>query len=150
MVPVVRKSAVAPPPGRSSRVVWMLVLLLAGPLAVWSGPVRTQAPDAPPVSSGHTGVGTRARLTAADASKAASEARAEVSATLAPGLELSLWAAPALVADTFGIDFDATGTAYVSPRRAPTIRSTSGSILIGSPTCTHCAASRICVSSSGV
>ena len=101
-----------------SRKVWLAVIAVALGLVVGQEPLQTQAPAAASPTSGPIGVGTRASLTPAEAAKAAAEARASVSATLAAGLELSLWASSALVADTFGIDFDASGTAYVvaSPR----------------------------------
>jgi hypothetical protein len=66
------------------------------------------------------------RLTPAAAAAAADAARASVVVTVAQGLDLSLWASTALVADTVTLDFDGSGTAYVisSPRakHAPDIR----------------------------
>ena len=58
------------------------------------------------------------RLDPAEAERLAKEARAAITVTMAPGLEVSLWAPSALVKDPIAIAIDARGVMYVtsSPR----------------------------------
>src|SRR5687767_10484602 len=53
------------------------------------------------------------RLTPAEASTFAREARQKVNVEMPPGIELSLWASERLVTDPIAIDVDANGAAYV-------------------------------------
>ena len=57
---------------------------------------------------------TTVRLSADSATKLSQAGRASVSAPLAPGLELSLWAPEGMVSDPIGISFDDRGRLYVT------------------------------------
>ena len=63
----------------------------------------TRAPDPGPV-----------RLDADEAGRLAADARKEVAAELAPGLELALWAPKRLITDPVALDVDPHGTVYVT------------------------------------
>ena len=58
------------------------------------------------------------RLDPGEAERLAKEARAAINVTMAPGLEVSLWAPSALVKDPIAVEIDARGVMYVtsSPR----------------------------------
>jgi len=57
---------------------------------------------------------TTVKLSPDSAMKLSQAGRASVSAPLAPGLELSLWAPDGMVADPIGISFDDRGRLYVT------------------------------------
>jgi quinoprotein glucose dehydrogenase len=54
------------------------------------------------------------RLTAADAARLAAEARQSVKVEMPPGFELKLWASDALLVDPMALEFDESGTLYVT------------------------------------
>jgi quinoprotein glucose dehydrogenase len=63
-------------------------------------------------------LGQSVRLDPTEAARKAAEERKGVPAQAGPGLEVSVWAPPGLVADPLAIDIDPTGVAYIvaSPR----------------------------------
>ncbi|MFL5620830.1 MAG: HEAT repeat domain-containing protein [Gemmatimonadaceae bacterium] len=80
-----------------------------------TAPVATSAParalvsvPVPPFAA------TTVRFSADSAMKLSQAGRATVSAPLAPGLELSLWAPEGMVSDPIGISFDDRGRLYVT------------------------------------
>ena len=77
--------------------------------AAASAPVRPLVSEpVPPFTA------TAVRFSADSATKLSQAGRAAVSAPLAPGLELSLWAPEGMVADPIGISFDDRGRLYVT------------------------------------
>jgi len=105
---------------RARRAGRLSIVALVAAATLVAGGSRADAPT--PIGSSPqgapTGQGTLVRLTPAAAAAAADAVRASVAVSLAQGLDLSLWASTALVADTVTLDIDGTGTAYVisSPR----------------------------------
>jgi len=103
------RTAAAPvgsPGGRGARRLGALVVaagaLLTAKMSVSAG---DQAALPPP---------TTVRLSPADALRLSREGRQSVSAQLADGLELTLWASGSLVADPIAMDIDSRGAMYVS------------------------------------
>ena len=86
----------------------VLPLIVATLLLAGSSPVFVQTPVVPPLEPGET-----VQLSAEEARAAAEEARAAAAIQLADGLEVGVWATGHLVADTFPIDMDAHGVAWV-------------------------------------
>lgn len=83
-------------------------LTIAALLLAASSPVFVQTPVQPPMKAGET-----VQLDPAEARRMAEEARAGQAIQLADGLEASVWATAHLAVDTFPIDMDPFGVAYV-------------------------------------
>ena len=83
----------------------MFAILLAVPGALTLSGRQTAANQALPRT---------VQLTPADATRMAAEARKSVSVELFPGLELSLWAPQSLTTDPVSLEFDETGTLFVT------------------------------------
>jgi putative heme-binding domain-containing protein len=80
-----------------------------GPAPVASAPARALVSvPVPPFTA------TTVKLPADSASKLSEAGRASVTAPLAPGLELKLWAPEGMIADPIGIAFDDLGRLYVT------------------------------------
>lgn len=77
-------------------------------LAARQAGVAVQTPAKPPMKAGEV-----VRLDAAEARRAADEARKSMPIQLAEGLEVNVWAPKQLVADALALDIDANGVAYV-------------------------------------
>ncbi len=87
----------------------LISLGLVGALvAATSVPVYVQTPIVPP-----TEMGDVMQLPPEEARRAAEQARQAAAIQLAEGLEVNVWATGHLVADTFPIDLDRNGAAYV-------------------------------------
>jgi quinoprotein glucose dehydrogenase len=84
------------------------VVLLAGATAMGDQAAPAPAKPAAPV-----------RLTPADATAFAKEARSKVNVEMPPGIELTMWASERLITDPIAVDVDANGIAYaISSSRA--------------------------------
>jgi quinoprotein glucose dehydrogenase len=86
-------------------------------LTAWIAADRALVTATLTLVSAPTGV---VRLDPREADRLAQEARAKVTVTMAPGLELSLWAPGVLIKDPLAIDIDNRGVLYVTstPRTA--------------------------------